>query len=115
MYEQYFAEFEFADTESEFCTIRLTHSIFNGVEVVIGKEFIVTPDQQEIKFDYEVSKIPEGFDKELVTTTEFIDLIKNIFMAILERELNFYETTNDESTTSEGSVQAGPETEEQGE
>ena len=110
MYEQYFSEFEFADAESEFCTIRLTNFTYNGVEVVIGKEFIVTPDQQEIKFDYEVKKIPDGFDNELTKTTEFIDLVKNIFMAILERELDFYETnaaeteTNDEGPTAEGSL-----------
>ena len=118
MYEQYFSKFSYADEVSPFCVIRLNDP-FAGVEVIIAKIFEVTSDQQ-IKFDYEVTKVPDEVDKSIVETAEFIDLVKNIFLAILEEQLNKYaepktETTeNNETPTPEGSVPAGPGAEEEG-
>jgi hypothetical protein len=88
MYEQYFANFSFVDENSPFCIIRLNDP-YAGVEVIIAKTFVVTPEN-ELKFDYEVVKVPEEINKGVVNTIEFIDLVKNVFMAILEDEMNQY-------------------------
>jgi hypothetical protein len=86
IYDQYFSDFEFVDQTAPYCTIRVTKPTFAGVEVVIAKHFIVVQNDglQEIKFDYDIVSVPEGIDTQ---TLEFTDLVKNIFMAILEREL----------------------------
>jgi hypothetical protein len=85
MYEQYFDNFSFVDKDSPFCIVRLNDP-FAGVEVLLAKTFTVKENDM-IKFDYEVSAIPDEFDKSHLETTDFTDLVKNIFMAILEREL----------------------------
>lgn len=91
MYESYFDHFSLVDADSPFCIVRLIHPAYNDIEVVIAKTFgIVNRDdgQQELQFDYEVTQIPEGTDPELVKQEEFIALVRNIFMAILEKDLN---------------------------
>jgi hypothetical protein len=120
-YDQYFSEFDFVDKTAPFCKVRLKTPAFVGVEVVIAQQFVVVDNhgQQEIKFDYDVTGKPDGVN---VETLEFTDLIKNIFMAILEREMEkkpkkpiYVQAESNEGTAPEGSLQAGPETQEQGE
>ena len=86
MYEQYFEQFSYVDENSPFCVVRLNDP-FSGVEVLLAKTFMVTPDNQ-LKFDYEVTGMPEDFDKSLLATLEFTDMVKNVFMAILEEQMN---------------------------
>jgi hypothetical protein len=114
MYEQYFDQFSYVDVNSPFCVIRLNDP-FAGVEVLLAKTFEVTPDNQ-IKFDYDVTGVPEDFDKSLLATLEFTDLVKNAFMAILEEQMNAYaepeDSNNDQNQAPEGSLPTGPVPEE---
>jgi prophage DNA circulation protein len=88
MYEQYFSTFEYVDSEP-YCKVRLIHPQYGGVEAIIAKQFQIVDNngQQEIKFDYQVTDIPEGFDRALTETEDFIGVLRNVFMAILEKEL----------------------------
>jgi hypothetical protein len=113
MYEEYFSRFSYVDVNSPFCVVRLNDP-FAGVEVLLAKTFQITPDGQ-IKFDYDVTGVPDDFDKSQIATLEFTDLVKNIFMAILEEQVSEYaETDNDQGQTPEGSIPAGPGTEGEG-
>lgn len=85
MYEEYFEKFSYVDVDSPLCMIRLNDP-YAGVEVLMAKTFVVTPDN-ELKFDYDVISVPEDFDKNLTKNLEFVDLVKNIFLAILEEQL----------------------------
>lgn len=89
MYEQFFSNFSYVDKESALCVVRLNEP-YTGIEVVIAKQFILVDNngQQEIKFDYEVTSLPDTFTKELVESVDFIDLVRNIFLAILEESLS---------------------------
>lgn len=89
MYEQYFSTFSYVDADSPYCTVKLIHEQYGDVEAVIAKQFQIVDNngQQEIKFDYEVTKVPDGFDRALIQTDDFIGVLRNVFMAILEKEL----------------------------
>ena len=86
IYDKYFSDFEFVDESAPVCNVRLINPTFAGVEVLLARNFVVVQNDgfQEIKFDYDVTFVPEGIDVQLL---EFTDLVKNIFMAILEREM----------------------------
>jgi len=86
IYDKHFFDFEFVDKAAPVCKIRLTNPTYAGVEVLLARNFVVVQNDgfQEIKFDYDVTSVPDGID---VKTLEFTDLVKNIFMAILEREM----------------------------
>lgn len=88
MYEKYFECFSYVDKQSPFCVVRLNEP-YAGVQVMIGRQFgvVIRNGQQELQFDYQVVELPEEFDAELVKTDEFIGMVRNIFMAILEEQL----------------------------
>jgi thioredoxin 1 len=85
-YGKFFSKFDFVDKTAATCKVRLKQEPYTGVEVEIAKNFVVVQNgsDQEIKFDYNVVSKPEGVN---VETLEFTDLVKNIFMAIIEREM----------------------------
>lgn len=89
MYEQFFSTFSYVDSDSPYCVVKLIHPQYGNVEAVIAKQFQIVDNngQQEIKFDYEVTFVPEGFDRALIETEDFIGVLRNVFMAILEKEL----------------------------
>jgi hypothetical protein len=86
MYEEYFENFSYVDVNSPDCIIRLNEP-FCGVQVLIAKTFVLTTNN-ELKMDYEVVSVPEDIDQDSIKTLEFTDLIKHIFMAILEDQMN---------------------------
>jgi hypothetical protein len=89
MYEHLLSTFEYVDADSPYVVVRLIHPVYDKVCAMIGRQFQIVDNegQQEIKFDYEVVAVPDGFDKELIKTEDFITVLRNVFMAILEGEL----------------------------
>lgn len=92
MYEKYFSNFEYVDLEGQTCDIVLKTSPFEGVKLTIAQKYGIVENpvtnQPEIKFDYDITSIPsETFDRTLLEGEEFINLIRNIFLAMLEHQL----------------------------
>lgn len=88
MYEQFLQRFRFISSDTPYCAIEL-YEPYLGVQLYIGKEFAfsdVGGDTNSVTFDYEIFSQPEGstFD---FATAGFDELMKNIFLAILEKKM----------------------------